>query len=401
MKKFLWIALIAVLILSACAPGQSGTQPLPTIVLDSGATAVPNVSQPSGANVAASGLVVPARQARLTSAMGGFIKTVHVATGEVVSAGQVLLTFSGQEKLAAAAESANFELLLAEQALQTLNENAGLTRADAQLRLANAVKALDEAVKRRAGKSYQHGSESTIQQAEADLIIANDVLEKAQEAYNAVSGWEDTNVVKAGALSALANARKAHDRAVANLNYLRAMPNEIDVSQADAELAAAQAEVDAAQAAFDKLKDGPDPAAVQLAEARIRNAQAQVAASQAAVEDLEIKAPFDGTVIEIYFYSGEWVLPGQVTLLLVSLDHLQIQTTDLSERDISAIQVGQPVQINVKALQQTTPGHVMEISALAETLGGDVVYKTTIDMEEIPVGMRAGMSVNVFFGGEE
>ena len=42
----------------------------------------------------------------------------------------------------------------------------------------------------------------------------------------------------------------------------------------------------------------------------------------------------------------------------------------------------------------------MEISALAETLGGDVVYKTTIDLEEIPVGMRAGMSVDVFFGGE-
>ena len=292
MKKFLWIALIAVLILSACTPGQSGTQPLPTIVLDNGATAVPQVSQPSGANVAASGSVVPARQARLTSAMGGFIKTVHVTTGEVVSAGQVLLTFSGQEKLAAVVESANLELLMAEQALQTLNENAGLTHADAQLRLANAVKALDEATKRRAGKSYQHGSESTIQQAEADLIIANDVLEKAQEAYNAVSDWEDTNVVKAGALSALANARKAHDRAVANLNYLRAMPNEIDVSQADAELAAAQAEVEAAQAAFDKLKDGPDPAAVQLAEARIRNAQAQVTASQAAVEDLEIKSTF-------------------------------------------------------------------------------------------------------------
>jgi hypothetical protein len=40
------------------------------------------------------------------------------------------------------------------------------------------------------------------------------------------------------------------------------------------------------------------------------------------------------------------------------------------------------------------------ISPISTTLGGDVVYKTTIDLDEIPEGLRAGMSVDVAFEGK-
>jgi hypothetical protein len=39
------------------------------------------------------------------------------------------------------------------------------------------------------------------------------------------------------------------------------------------------------------------------------------------------------------------------------------------------------------------------IAPLADTLGGDVVYKITIDLDAPPAGLRAGMSVEVQFGG--
>ena len=39
-----------------------------------------------------------------------------------------------------------------------------------------------------------------------------------------------------------------------------------------------------------------------------------------------------------------------------------------------------------------------EIAPLADVLGGDVVYKVTIDLDQPPAGLRAGMSVEAQFG---
>jgi hypothetical protein len=40
------------------------------------------------------------------------------------------------------------------------------------------------------------------------------------------------------------------------------------------------------------------------------------------------------------------------------------------------------VTVFIKALNQDVAGKVSAIAPLADTLGGDVVYKTTIDLDE-------------------
>jgi multidrug resistance efflux pump len=96
-------------------------------------------------------------------------------------------------------------------------------------------------------------------------------------------------------------------------------------------------------------------------------------------------------------HAGEWVIPGQPVLVLTDLDHLLVETTDLSERDIPQIAIGQTAMVFVEALNQDVAGRVIAISPLAETLGGDVVYKTTIELDELPPGLRAGMSIEAQF----
>ncbi len=61
------------------------------------------------------------------------------------------------------------------------------------------------------------------------------------------------------------------------------------------------------------------------------------------------------------------------------------------------VAVGQPVSVYVKALDERVAGRVSVIAPLADTLGGDVVYKTTIDLDSLPPGLRPGMSVEVQF----
>ena len=97
--------------------------------------------------------------------------------------------------------------------------------------------------------------------------------------------------------------------------------------------------------------------------------------------------------------AGEYAQPGQAILLISNVSDLQVQTTDLSERDVVKVSAGQPVSVFVKALGQTLPGEVLSISPIASTLGGDVVYQTTIRLEQpYPQELRAGMSVDVSFG---
>ncbi len=326
------------------------------------------------------------------------MKAVSAAAGDKITAGQVLVTLEGSEKYTAAITAVNLELLAAQQALSSLNENAGQARAQAQQNLANAAKALKDAQDERYRKNLARVSQATLDQVQADLIIAKDVLKKAQENYDDFVNRPANDVMRAQAFSRLATAQQKVDQIQWNLDWLLSRPNTLEVDQADAAIALAQANLAEAQRQYDRLQNGPDPDALALAQARMANAQAQLASNQSALANLELKAPFAGTVIKVITHSGEWIIPGQPILVLADLDHLRIETTDLSERDIPQIKEGQPASVLIKALNQNVKGHVSYISPLADTLGGDVVYKTTIDLDAPPAGLRAGMSVEVEFG---
>ena len=393
----------AAFLLSGCGVLTGATPtPLPTVVLGSNNPTPQGTPGSSfaldGGGVTASGVVVPAQEVQIAASVGENVEALTVAAGDQVTAGQVLIKLAGSQAQVAAIAAAHVDLLSAQQALQTLKDNAAQALAAAQLRLANAQKALDDAKKKRAYKQYRNGSQSSIETAQADLILANNALEDAQDAFNSVADRGENDVDRAAALSALGAARSARDHALANLNYLLALPNVIDVNQAEAVLVAAQAEATAAQAEYDKLKNGPDPDALALAEERINNAQAQIDAGQANLDSLTLKAPLNATVSKVSIHVGEWAMAGQTLLVLSDLAHLRVQTTDLSERDVPKVKVGQPVTLLVKALNQNVTGRVSEIAPLSDTLGGDVVYQTTIDLDTQPAGLRPGMSVDVTFG---
>jgi len=399
MKSKLCLILLAVFILSGCSVfGQATPQPLPTVELDTNSPTRPAPVQGLGGGIVASGVVVPAQQAQMVFSLSERVKAVSAAAGDKITAGQVLVTLEGSEKYTAAITAVNLELLAAQQALSSLNENAGQARAQAQQNLANAAKALKDAQDERYRKNLARVSQATLDQVQADLIIAKDVLKKAQENYDDFVNRPANDVMRAQAFSRLATAQQKVDQIQWNLDWLLSRPNTLEVDQADAAIALAQANLAEAQRQYDRLQNGPDPDALALAQARMTNAQAQLASNQSALANLELKAPFAGTVIKVITHSGEWIIPGQPILVLADLDHLRIETTDLSERDIPQIKEGQPASVLIKALNQNVKGHVSYISPLADTLGGDVVYKTTIDLDAPPAGLRAGMSVEVEFG---
>jgi multidrug resistance efflux pump len=267
------------------------------------------------------------------------------------------------------------------QALKTIADNQDAVR-DAERALYNL-------------KAQSQGFD--VDAAFANLILSRNKLERAREDFEPYQNKPQDNVTRAAFLSQLAQAEKEYDAAVRKYNNLLGTANTIDLSQAGANLAIAQADLAKSQRDYETLQKGPIPEDVALAQARLASAKAQLEAAQSALQDIELRAPFDGTVIELKVHPSEWVTPGEAVLVLVDLRVLHVETTDLSERDVPEIEVGQPVTVVIKALSQDVTGTVSEISPLADTLGGDVVYTTKIKLDSQPAGLRAGMSVDVQF----
>ncbi|MBK8417410.1 efflux RND transporter periplasmic adaptor subunit [Candidatus Villigracilis saccharophilus] len=133
----------------------------------------------------------------------------------------------------------------------------------------------------------------------------------------------------------------------------------------------------------------------QKAEAKAAQILAALDGAKANLVSGSLTAPFDGTIASVDVIAGELVQSGQVVLTLASLNDLQIETTDLSERDISRVKTGQSVNVYLEALDVTVTGKVILISPVSKTVGGDVVFPVTIKLDEQPEGLLWGMTAEV------
>jgi len=180
----------------------------------------------------------------------------------------------------------------------------------------------------------------------------------------------------------------------------------VDEAQAGLRAAQAQAEIrsndivrkfiiDYAKLTVKKLKLSSPHEVIEMANAGVQSAQASVEDAQANLAQGTLTAPFDGTVTSLGVMPGEFVQSDQAVLTLATLDDLQIETTDLSERDVPNVHVGDPVNIFIESLNKNISGKVIRISPRADIVGGDVVFKVTIAPDTQPAGLLWGMTADV------
>lgn len=140
------------------------------------------------------------------------------------------------------------------------------------------------------------------------------------------------------------------------------------------------------------------PEVRQRADAQAASAQAVMEIAQLTASQSMLIAPHDATVASVNVLPGEYVEQNQVVITLATLKALQVETIDLSERDIARIKIGAPASIFIEALDETVTGEVVGISPRADTVGGDTVFKVTIAFETQPQkllwGMRAEVTIN-------
>ena len=139
----------------------------------------------------------------------------------------------------------------------------------------------------------------------------------------------------------------------------------------------------------------PPKEKIIIADAKVEQMKAAVEVVRASIAQRTLTAPFEGTVVEVNISPGEYIQPAQVVIVIADLQNVQIETTDLSELSIASVQVGQPATVYIEALDEEFPGKVTTISPISGTIGGDVVYKVTIELDEQPADLLWGMSTDV------
>ncbi|MCJ7620255.1 MAG: efflux RND transporter periplasmic adaptor subunit [Anaerolineae bacterium] len=371
------IASVLLLLLGVFATACGGApQPSPTPVLTAPTPALP--SRSTGSTVAASGEVVAAQEAQMGFAMAGQVEAVQVSLGDEVQEGDILVALEASALEGGVAQ--------AEAALEAAKAQLAEVEAGARAEeLAAAQAAYDGALgqyhKLEAGPSDEERriALAALRKAEAALV-------QAQAAYDEIAWLEE--VTEMPQSLALQLATLDYESALASYQMVSrgALPEDLEV---------AWASVESAKAQLDMLQAGSTPEQTAAAQAAVAQAQAALEVARATLSQATLRTPFDGTVADLQVSPGQVAMPGQVVLTLADMRELRVETTDLSERDVTGVQVGQGATVFVDALNVDVPGRVALISPLASTVGGDVVYTVVIALEGQPEGLRLGMSVEV------
>lgn len=177
----------------------------------------------------------------------------------------------------------------------------------------------------------------------------------------------------------------------------------LDTSILQAKVKEAQANLEAAQAQVRFLqRQKTDQVHLDEANAEVDRAQALLDSANAMLAaQSTLIAPFDGTIVSVDIALAETVTPGQTVIVLGDLSSYQVETTDLSERDVTKIQPADSASVFIEALNEEFSGKVLDIDRIGTTLGGEVVFTVTIALNDQPDGLLWGMSADVNFESNE
>jgi HlyD family secretion protein len=393
--------------------------------------------------VVAPGQLIGTREVMLTLPASGVLSGLTAEPGKQVEAGEVLARLGNIKALELEAAQARIDLAEAEQALDDLYANAQMNQAQALLELEAARRALDElnapelrqaqAVARvaeaekavRDAERIAQFTRSTAGQADIDaaraqVILAEDNLKKAEERFTPYANKPEDNLTRANLLADLAASRQVYEQAVRKYNAMTAAASEIEQNVADAELAAAQvslseaqrelqqvqagpttgqimlveAQLAAKQAGYESLRDGIPPDALTQAENRVSLASAELALLEDKLADAELRAPFDGIVLEVLAREGESILAGQSLILLADPSALEVRVTVIEE-DLPLVEIGQTAELFFDAQpEEIATGHVARI--VPDRVAGEdrPLYYVFLSLDQPVEKVVSGMTVD-------
>lgn len=318
-------------------------------------------------------------QRSLTFRSMGIVDRVFVERGDMVKKGQIL----------AQLDTSDLELAL---------KKAELNYDEAKLKLEQSkegpeatdilsAQAAVESARAKYADVLTGPSEEDVTIAARELREAEVSLKDAQEAYDQVAYRGDVGLMPQS--TNLENATIAYE--VAKAKYDQAVEG-----PTDAEIKAAESAVVEAESSLEKLLEGPDDKDIAIAQLAVQRAQMEVENAKLSLEHAVLYSPIDGIIVETDIKEGELATDTKVAITLADISEFHIDI-NVDELDIVLLEVGQPVEISLDALEdgEILYGHVHEIAMLANaSQSGVVEYTVRIKLDTRSDKLRPGMSAD-------
>jgi HlyD family secretion protein len=226
----------------------------------------------------------------------------------------------------------------------------------------------------------------------------------------------DKAAARRRAEDAVADAVKAAAQAQADLDKAAVdrragTASDATVEAARAALARAQDAVRQQKAELRRIEADPGTPLPTFADGQVNVTRAEAAAAAAALDQLTIRAPISGTVLQVNAKPGELAAPSNAQPLLIigDLSALRVRA-ELDERDLGDIKVGQPALIRSDAFRgREVAGKVFFIAPIvgqSRINGRGQRNVTDVDVVEVlvdvaqPDPLAVGMKVDVYFQPE-
>ncbi|MBX3005906.1 MAG: efflux RND transporter periplasmic adaptor subunit [Anaerolineales bacterium] len=374
----LLLLVVAVLVRNASQPSQSAASNVQTARVERGSLV---------ATVGATGSVRALQSAALAWETSGVVEEIHFAVGDRVRKGDVIasLVISSMPPNVILAQA---DLQSAQDAFEDFENSFGdLGLSQAQKELAEAQDAFEKA-QRYLSSISNPGRPVDIDQAKANMILAQDGLDRARNAYEPFASRAEGDLTRAGLLLQLTEAQQKYDAAVRQYNALSSGSGATPIAKAEADLALAKAQLEIAQQHYDEVSQGPSAQQRAAAEARL-------AAAQASVDMGYILAPFNGTLTDIYPNAGDLVNTGAPAVQVDNLSTVQV-VVEVSEVDINRIAVGQPASVVLDAVQDVAyAGEVVAVAQSGNSTQGGVTFRVVVELDDADANVRPGMTAVV------
>ena len=381
-KKYLTmlsLAVITVLLISACQATQPDTEP---------ALPEPDIET----DLIAEGTFEPHPSVELAFGVSGIISQVIFKEGEVVKQGDPIARLSACGTIETDLAATHVDLLTAQQELSDLELYSDVARAGALQALIDAQEAFDEA--RNDWDDYDYDAyQDDLGEEQEDVQDAQQDLDDAIADLQKYLDLELDNPTRERYQDAVDDAESDLHLQQQDLNEVE---NDYRQAQHDYDLAAGQ--LAAARAEYERKVDGPDTDQLALLQSRIAALESAIAGLKEHFTTCQVTAPFTGVLVHNDLQVGEFVQAGSPHLMIADSDRWLVKTDDISEYEVITIQIGQKVEVTADAIpEMAMAGTVISIDQVATLDHGDVTYTVTIAVADETPALRWGMTAAVRF----
>lgn len=330
----------------------------------------------------------------LVAALGGYIAYSKYKANQAASEAVVVVPVDWIAAAPGRVEPKDGEIRLGATHLGRVEE--ALVAVDDKVEEGELLVRLDDAEARAKLASAETEAEALREDREKAFASGREDVRKAEDAIYSAE-------------RAVTGARIELDYAIAAKRNLSG--NESSVTEARKRLKDANERLERERIAFVKAQSKPNLPAPSRAESAVSAARAEVRMAEALLDKTRIRAPSEGTILQLNAKAGEIIAPSAELPLVVMGDMSVVRVkAEVDEGDVAKVKVGQKAYVRTVS----HPGKDFEgkVSRIAPSLGQakigprgprratDVdVMEVTIDLEGT-VPLLPGMRVDAFFRKE-